>query len=356
LSRYFIAFLCLLAVPRIGQAQTPPAISGLYEVCIGTRDELAHIRYWQRFGYRVGEMGELSAADARRLYGVNSRLRSIRLHHQDADHGLVRLMVWETPVNDGLALSRMRVLGNRWAAMMTNDLYNVFNHVEAMSLRGSPIYFTEPLMNVMPLGGKNDLPFVDPIHAIREFAFALPETRHVIYQRFNYTRPLYGRVNESSFFRASQVTHAGLVTDCAQEQLAFYDEVLGLLRTEDNQRSDHTNQTARRLFELQPGESYSITSFDDPRSSREFAKMRSGRLIVFRFPTAVKVEEKRPLSRPGSIGLSLYTLRVRDIASYHARLKGGAAAKLTEIVRNEFGERSVSFVAPDGYFWTLVGD
>jgi hypothetical protein len=28
--------------------------------------------------------------------------------------------------------------------------------------------------------------------------------------------------------------------------------------------------------------------------------------------------------------------------------------KITEIVANEFGEQSFSFIAPDGYFWTLI--
>jgi catechol 2,3-dioxygenase-like lactoylglutathione lyase family enzyme len=348
---FIITLLLLLWLPGLAQS---PAISGLYEVCVGVSEELAQLRYWQRFGYRIGEIGELNAEQAQRLYGVHSRLRSIRLRHLDTDHGLVRLMVWERPTGAGLGLSRMRALGNRWAAMMTADLSNVLNHVEAAKRAGQPIYFTPPLMNLIPLGDGPATPFVNPLHAIREFAFALPEARHVIFQRFNYARPLYGKLDENSFFRNSQVTHVGLVTNCSQQQLAFYDDALGLLRTEDNARSDHTNEAARTLFELQPGESYFITSFDDPRSSKEFARMRSGRLIIFRFPPEVPLEDRRADSRPGVLGLSLYTLRALDLATYHARVKQSAASGVTPILRNEFGERSFSFIAPDGYCWTLL--
>jgi catechol 2,3-dioxygenase-like lactoylglutathione lyase family enzyme len=263
-------------------------------------------------------------------------------------------MVWEKPTGKGLGLSRMRALGNRWAAIMTADLSGVLNHVEAARRAGHPIYFTPPLMSLIPLNAGPATPFVDPLYAIREFAFALPEARHVIFQRFNYTRPLYGKLDENSFFRASQVTHVGLVTDCPQQSLAFYDNTLGLLRTEDNARSDHTNEAARVLFELKPGESYFITSFDDPRSSKEFAQTRSGRLIIFRFPPEVPLEDRRADSRPGVLGLSLYTLRARDLATYHTRLKQSAASGVTPILRNEFGERSFSFIAPEGYWWTLV--
>lgn len=344
----FFAFL-------IGGARAESAaIGGLYEVCIGTNDALMQIRYWERFGFTVGQSGELNADEALRLYGVKSRLRSIRLNHQDADHGLIRLMIWEQPVNEGLQLSPMKVLGNRWASMMTADLYNVLNHAEAAQSAGLPIYFVAPQRNVIPSPLAKPVPFIDPIFTIRDFVLIQPFARQVMFQRFGYTRPLYGRINEASFFRASQVTHVGLVTSSAQSSLKFYDEVLGLLRTEDNRESDYRNVVARNLFDLQPGERYFITSFDDPRSSTEFEKMRSGRLIVFRFPPELNLTDKRIYSRPGSLGVSLYTCRVKNLAEYHARIRAGAATNLTEIITNEFGERSLSFTAPDGYFWTLM--
>lgn len=52
--------------------------------------------------------------------------------------------------------------------------------------------------------------------------------------------------------------------------------------------------------------------------------------------------------------MSLYTYRVSSIAEYFQRVKASNAQKITEIVANELGEQSFSFIAPDGYFWTLI--
>jgi hypothetical protein len=59
-------------------------------VCIGVPDAIPQLQYWEQFGYRIGQMGELSASKDRELYGVSSKVRSIRLYHQDAEHGLIR--------------------------------------------------------------------------------------------------------------------------------------------------------------------------------------------------------------------------------------------------------------------------
>jgi hypothetical protein len=50
----------------------------------------------------------------------------------------------------------------------------------------------------------------------------------------------------------------------------------------------------------------------------------------------------------------LYTYRVAGLAEYLDRLRSSQAQNITAIVSNEFGENSLSFVAPDGYFWTLL--
>ena len=52
--------------------------------------------------------------------------------------------------------------------------------------------------------------------------------------------------------------------------------------------------------------------------------------------------------------MSLYTYRVLGLEEYFNRIKASAAEKVTEIISNEFGEESFSFVAPDRYFWTLI--
>ena len=84
-----------------------PSISGLYELAIGAtaEDEAILVQYWQQFGFSVGQSGTLNATQANQLYGVNSSLRSLRLHNQVTDRSLLRLMIWEKPVNEGLELT-----------------------------------------------------------------------------------------------------------------------------------------------------------------------------------------------------------------------------------------------------------
>lgn len=48
-------------------------------------------------------------------------------------------------------------------------------------------------------------------------------------------------------------------------------------------------------------------------------------------------------------------MKVKDIQSYHQRVSSSEATEITQVYENEFGENSFSFVAPDGYFWTLIG-
>lgn len=111
-----------------------------------------------------------------------------------------------------------------------------------------------------------------------------PLTRQVLFQRFNYSLPNYGKINETSTFKAA----------------------------------------------------------------------RSGRLYIVRFPESMPLDSCFEQAEPGSLGMSLYTYKVSDIEDYSQRIKGSKVKRFSEIEVNEFGEKSFSFVAPDGYFWTLL--
>ena len=75
----------------------PAVVGGVYEVGIGVTDLDEALRYWSLFGYTAGARGSLDYEQAKVLFGVGSALESVQLDHQDADHGLVRLMRWDTP-------------------------------------------------------------------------------------------------------------------------------------------------------------------------------------------------------------------------------------------------------------------
>lgn len=337
----------------------PAGISGLYEACIGTPDLVSQIRYWERFGYRVGEIGELEASIAQELYGVNSALRSVRLEHQAADHGLIRLMVWEQPVNDGLGLVSMKARGNRWVTALTADVLNLLNHAEQAAAAGWPIRHSQAYWEVIYSQNQPVQPFREPAMGVRELLLLQPLTRQVLFERFNYTLPHYGQIAAGSMFQTSQITHMGLIIqDDRRETLRFYEAVLGLLRVRDDDQTTYDRSAAaRELFDLQPQEHFFVTAFDDPRSSpTDWQAVRSGRLYILRFPEATPLEAQFERSRPGCLGVSLYTYRVQDWATCYQRVQASAAAGITAIHHNEFGEPSFSFTAPDGYFWTVVAE
>lgn len=333
-------------------------ISGVYEICIGTRDPQSTIQYWEQFGFSVGLEGELSAEQAEKLYGARSKLRAMRLHHQDCDHGLIRIMVWEQPLNEGLGLSKMRSRGNRWGAMMSDDVLAIANHAELAKAKGQEIYFMGPMWDVIYDTGKEFQPFIDQPIGVRELMLIRDESRQFIFQRYNYQIPNYGKIATDAPLRTSQFTHVGLIIqDDSLEVLRFYDEVLGLLRFNDEEwiTTYEGNETGRKIFQLNPGEEYGSFNFDEPRSSKDDPqKMRSGRLKVIRYPESLNVEDVHELARPGSLGVCLYTYAVQDIVDYHQRVSASTAQNITSVSVNEFDERSFSFVAPDGYFWTLV--
>jgi hypothetical protein len=52
--------------------------------------------------------------------------------------------------------------------------------------------------------------------------------------------------------------------------------------------------------------------------------------------------------------MCVYTDWVQEIHNFFEKIKASNVQKFTNIVNNEFREMSFSFVAPDGYFWTLV--
>jgi catechol 2,3-dioxygenase-like lactoylglutathione lyase family enzyme len=333
------------------------AIAGIYEVCIGVREPISAMQYWQQFGYRIDRMGELSADAAQKLYGVNSALRSIRLSHQSADRGLIRLMIWQNPTNDGLGMGSMKVKGNRWATTLTADVLNISNQAEEAVKAGLPIKHTNPHWEIIYHKERKSRPFLDRAIGVREMMLLQPLTRQVLFQRFGYTLPHYGQIDEHAPFKTSEFTHMGIVIqDDSKETLKFYEEVLGLLRVRDDVETSYESSLAgREIFDLRPGEKFFVTAFDDPRSSAtDLMAARSGRLYIIRFPDSLQLESQFDRSQPGCLGMCLYTYRVGNLEEYRDRLQTSQAQNLTNIHSNEFGEQSLSFIAPDGYVWMLL--
>lgn len=337
------------------------AVGGLYETCIGVPDLVAAIRWWERFGFRAGREGRLDAAAAKALYGHGSAVRSIRLMHQEADHGLVRLMQWETPANDGLAMSPIRSAGSRWSGQFTRSIMEIDNHAQIAGEKGMAVKALPPtyidLSVVYPhlFPGGDPTPFDDRLVAVREYTLMTPLVRQVFFERFNYESPLLGAFNDHCLFRSTQISHVSLIAHSDDADIFnFYIDALGLWISGHKMTPYHETRAARLVFDLVEGENHWYTDFDEPASGKTMLDRRSGKIKCFRFPRSSPMVDAHDRARPGVLGYSLYTWRVRDIEAAHDRAKQAGATEMTDIRTDEFGKRAFTFRAPDQYVWTFI--
>jgi len=333
-------------------------VGGLHEVCVGVPDLEIAAADFAAYGCRPAESGALNAAGARALYGVDSAVRSLRLSHQQSDHGLVRLMQWERPINEGLGLGEnLRCAGSRWGVRVTSSAFNILNHAERARQAGQPLSLIEPLLAVIGevSGTGAARPFRDPVVGVREMVLLQPFYRQVFFERFGYESPLYGQIDPTSLLRTSQHTHFGLmIANDDPKIFDFYDSVLGLKRMLDEVTPYENATGSRRIFGLEPGEGFHMVDFDDPASGHALRERRSGKLKCVRFAASAKIEHKLDRSRAGCLGYSLYCWRVDDIDAMRRKVDASAATQLTPIKEDEFGRRSFTFFAPDGYHWMLL--
>jgi len=333
-------------------------VGGLYEVCVGVPDLAVAAADFAAYGCRAAESGALEARDARALYGVDSALRSLRLTHGDADHGLLRLMQWEQPRNAGLGMGEnLRCVGSRWGVRVTASVLNIVNHAERARAAGQPLSLIEPLLAVIGevSGPDSAAPFREPIVGVREMVLQQPYYRQVFFERFGYASPLYGQIDPASLLRSSQHTHCGLMIAADDPQLFdFYDGVLGLQRTLDAYTPHENASGSRRIFGLAPGEGFHMVDFDDPATGASLGARRSGKLKCVRFAGDAQIEHKLDQSRAGSLGYSLYCWRCHQLEAMHKRILQSGAQAVSDVLQDEFGRRGFTFFAPDGYHWMLL--
>ena len=346
-----------------------PTVYGVFEGCIGCTHEALPdlLSYFALQGFTPAGDGTLTASECQALYGVDSALESIRLRHNGgADHGLLRLMVWSRPTSKGLGTRGLATRGGRWTASMTDDVLGIANHCEIACASEADVRYASPQWTVIYGGESGAQAFKGPLVGVREALFFRPLTRQVFFQRWGYEIPTYGTTASDATLRTSQVTHFGLIVEADSNDdptINFYGEALGLLRARDCREATSYKpgrDAATAIWGFTPGATgnYNI-DFDDPRSSTDWKKARSGRLKLARYPKESRApleecEDGPAACRPGALGLSLYTFRTPDPEGLRERVLGHGATAVTGIAANEFGERSFSFAAPDGSYWNIV--
>lgn len=321
-------------------------ISGIFENCIGSEQAQSTLQYWAELGYREIQRGELSAEAAHALYGHASNLTSIRLQNgSSADHGLVRVMIWEQPRNAGLQKSHPFVIGSRWFASLVQDIYAVADAFNDDNAHGGDWIVTEPIRGIEFVGqpGTN---FYQRFTGVREFFVIGAETRQAFFQRYNYTRPGYGVIDPTSPLGVSEGTHSSIVT-ADHDTAAFYTDVFGLVPANNTRkRSGYQNHATRQILMLEEGEEFLLSSFMSPNTD-------VGVLQVYTplYSTPNKLE----FAQPGVLGACLFTYRVDEIQDVYDRVSQSSARSVTPILSNEFNEPSFSLVAPDDMTWVMIG-
>ena len=121
---------------------------GIYEFTIGVSSLEYSVSFWESCGYHVGLKGELSSEQSKKLYNVDANLQSIRMNHQNASAGLVRLMKWDKSLGEGLNMAPLRSFGNRWSVHKTDNIANAYVHGEVLRQQGHPIKLVGPHYNL----------------------------------------------------------------------------------------------------------------------------------------------------------------------------------------------------------------
>lgn len=331
-------------------------IGGVYDIGVGTSNADDAIAFWQSCGYRVGTRGSLTAAEARALYGVNSKLTAIRMLHQNASAGLIRLMVWDQPTGPGLQMAPLRTHGNRWSVHRTDNIANAFVHGEILRRQGKPIHLVGPNYN-LDLGKHESLkrPFRETIAASGDVLLFQPEAQLVAMTRMNYAVPRYGTINLECPLRLSEGCHMAIVLQGTDLKVFdFYEQVIGFKRYHTVDIGYKPGYMPSDMFDLSPDETFTEVDFDDPEAGDAPAHHLPGRLRCFLFRSPRPPDDRLARAQPGHLGYSLFTARVGDINYMHERVLASRADCVTNVFRDEFDSPAFSFVAPDGFVWTLI--
>lgn len=320
--------------------------SHVYEHVYAAPNLADGIRYWQQFGWEESGRGRLSSADAEALYGVPSALESARLRYRTPNpHSFIRVMAWERPLSEGLEYAPPLAVGSRWTAMRTanimllRDAYH--DEAEATGRR----VLLSPLARVTDPSIAVEVPsFYETFRGFRIMFVITPYHRHVVLERVNAGGIAPGDFADDAPLPVGPPTHADLVAR-GSAGMGFYPAALGLVA----KPLATSKPQAGTLETLMVGEEtdYQVHGFDAPGISH------SGLNI---YAMGDEMDDLRERSRPGHLGLCLFTFRYPAGALQARRdaVQQAGATDITNIRPNEFGEPSFTFTAPDGIVWTAL--
>lgn len=334
----------------------PGLIGGIYDIGVGVSDLEEAMTFWASCGYRPGPEGSLDAPSAKALYGVDSAVTCIRLLHQNATAGLVRLMKWDKPAGPGLQMAPLRTHGCRWSVHRTDNIANAYVHGEILRRQGRPIHLVGPHYNFdLARKAKDKKPFAETIEASGDVLLFQPEAQLVAMTRMNFAVPKYGTINPDSALRMTEGCHMAVVVQGENLSIFdFYEQVIGFKRYHQVDIGYQPGYMPSDMFDLTPEESFSEVDFDDPEAGDDYTEHLPGRLRCFLMRSPKPADDRMAQAQPGNLGHSLYSVRVGDVEAMHQRISNSEATSVSDIMPDEFGVPSFSFVAPDSFTWTVM--
>lgn len=350
-----IAFCIMLSLKiaaqdatNLGYALPNTGISGVYEAMIATDKPAYHIKYFGEFGFKVVDSSSLTKEQCLKLYGVSSVLKSYRLQNGDIDaHGLIRLLVWEQPLGNGVGYSEPESIGSRMLVMKTKDIVRLTDLFQMLRKEKQEKWLpTEPLFDD-PLrinkNGETDF-FKRPV-GVRENAVYGEYFIHVFFQRYGYEIPGYGTINDNSPLKTSELTHHDwFIKVDSMQQLMYLQTALGL-KAEKLPEIDGDNlKGPKAVFQMRDGYTHWYQGFVSPNNI-------CGKLKFF-MPRGPK-PDRSANQRIGELGLTLHSFYTEKLDFVFSLVKKHNLNP-SEILKNEFGERSFVFRGPEGANWQIL--
>jgi hypothetical protein len=350
-----IIFLFLIAVlPCTVLAQTVKdsipntGISGIYEAIIATDKPAFHISYFAEFGFVVVDSGTLSKEQCIKLYGVPSALKSYRLQNGSIDaHGLIRLLVWETPLGKGVGYTEPETIGSRMLVMKTKDIVRLNDIYKMLRFEKQEKWLpTEPLFDdPLRINKNGETSFFKRPIGVRENAVYGEYFTHVFFQRYGYEILGYGTIENSTPLKTSELTHHDwFIKVDSMQQLMYLQTVLGLKAEKEPEIDGDWLKGPKMVFQMKDGYTHWYQGFVSPNDI-------CGKLKFF-MPRALKPDLSSH-QRIGELGLTLHSFYTKKL-NYMYTLVKKHGLNPSEIMNNELGEKCFVFKGVEGASWQII--
>jgi hypothetical protein len=355
--KHVVLLSCLFFVFSSSFSQSPShlgyplpntGISGVYEAIIATDKPAYHLKYFAEFGFRVVDSAQFSRRFCMQLYGVPSALKSYRLQNGETDsHGLIRLLVWEKPLGNGVGYSEPGTVGSRMFVMKTKDVMRLADIFTMLRSNNNEKWLvTEPVFDdPLHIRQKGETDFFRRQAGVRENAVYGEYFTHVFFQRYGYEIPGYGTIADSTPLKTSELTHHDwFIKVDSMQQLMYLQTALGLQAEAVPVIDTDSLPGPKAVFVMRNGYSHWYQGFVSPNNI-------CGKLKFF-MPRQAKPNHSAH-QRIGELGLTLHSFYTDKLDLVFA-LVSNHGLNPGFIRRNEFKERCFVFTGPEGASWQII--